>query len=195
VLLDQGDGIVQCPKDRKTLLTDKTLAEQLNVKCCPECQGNWIPPEEYAGWQMKQPEVEELIPLVDRVLEATYTPAPTDGMACFCPDCNCYLARAKVSTNSPFYVERCPNCKGIWCDRGEWEVLEETGIHSILDRLFTTDWQALVRDRELFAQERRATVDKLGLELATRVFELAEVLEQHPNGDFGVAYLMRRFDK
>jgi hypothetical protein len=27
------------------------------------------------------------------------------------------------------------------------------------------------------------------------LFELAELLEQHPNGDFGVAYLMRRVDQ
>jgi hypothetical protein len=45
------------------------------------------------------------------------------------------------------------------------------------------------------AQERRATIDKLGAELAAQIFELADVLKQHPNGDFGVAYLMRRCDK
>ncbi|MCL6434948.1 MAG: zf-TFIIB domain-containing protein [Leptolyngbyaceae cyanobacterium HOT.MB2.61] len=186
---------MQCPKDRMTDLNSSVLMGQLSVKCCPDCQGIWIPPEEYVAWQEKQPEVENLPALIDRVLETDSTPAPTDGMASLCPHCSCYLARVKVSTKTPFYVERCPNCKGIWCDRGEWEVLEKTGLHAILDRLFSTDWQALVRERELFAQERRATINKLGPDLAARIFELAEILEQHPNGDFGVAYLMRRFDK
>lgn len=186
---------MQCPKDRKTALISGKLQEQLGVKCCPECQGAWIPPEEYATWQANQPEVEDVAALIDRLLEVDYAPAKTDGIACLCPDCSCYLARARVSTKTPFYIERCPNCKGIWCDRGEWEVLEKTGLSSLINRLYTTDWQTLVREREQFAQERRATIDKLGPELANRIFELAEVLEQHPNGDFGVAYLMRRFDK
>lgn len=186
---------MQCPKDRKMALIDGSLMGQISVQCCPDCEGTWIPPREYGGWQEQQPEVEDIRALIDRVLETDSAPAPTDGMASLCPNCSCYLARVRVSTRTPFYVERCPNCKGIWCDRGEWDVLEKIGLHRILDRLFSTDWQALVRERELFAQERRATIDKLGPDLAARVFELAEVLAQHPNGDFGVAYLMRRFDK
>lgn len=186
---------MQCPKDRKTTLMDGTLMGQLPVLCCPDCQGAWLPPQSYGEWQEHQPEVDDLSGLIDRVLETDATPSPTDGIASLCPACKCYLARVKVSTKTPFYLERCPNCKGIWCDRGEWDVLEKTGLHRIIDRLFSTEWQALVRERELFAQERRATIEKLGPELAARIFELAEVLAQHPNGDFGVAYLMRRFDQ
>ncbi len=168
---------------------------EIAVKHCPNCEGNWIPPEEYGGWQEKQPQVKVSTELIDHLLDMDYAPSPLDTRAALCPDCNCYLARAKVHAKTPFYVERCPNCKGVWCDRGEWEVLEKTGLHSMIGRIFAPDWQTLVREREQLAQERRATIDKLGLELAGRVFELAEALERHPNGDFGVAYLMRRFDK
>ena len=37
-------------------------------------------------------------------------------------------------------------------------------------------------------------IEKVGEELANQVFEMAAKLESNPNGDFAVAYLMRRFD-
>jgi len=96
---------------------------------------------------------------------------------------------------SPFYVERCPNCNGIWCDRGEWEILTKLGLHATIQQLFSNEWQARVMRSHQTEKEKQATADKLGAELAERLFELADLLENHPNGDFGVAYLMRRFNK
>ncbi|WP_239651701.1 hypothetical protein [Neosynechococcus sphagnicola] len=61
--------------------------------------------------------------------------------------------------------------------------------------MFTSEWQVKAREQELAEQERRATLEKLGPELAAQVFALAAALQQHPNGDFGVAYLMRRFEQ
>jgi Zn-finger nucleic acid-binding protein len=168
---------------------------QLQVKHCTVCGGNWVPPEEYAEWQAAQPQSENYEAMADRLLETESVPAPLDTRASLCPDCHCYLARARVGARSPFFIERCPNCKGIWCDRGEWEVLQQTGLDTLVHHLFSPDWQNLMREREQAVNERRATVDKLGPDLAARVFELADLLEKHPNGDFGVAYLMRRFEQ
>ena len=52
-----------------------------------------------------------------------------------------------------------------------------------------------MRSAEAEFRERTATAEKLGTDIAEKLFELAKLLEQHPNGDFGVAYLMRRFEK
>jgi Zn-finger nucleic acid-binding protein len=89
-------------------------------------------------------------------------------------------------------VERCTQCRGIWCDYGEWDILQKLGLHTTIEQLFSNEWQTKVRSHQFSQQERQATIDKLGSELAERVFELGELLEKHPNGDFGVAYLMRR---
>ncbi len=83
-------------------------------------------------------------------------------------------------------------CRGIWCDYGEWDILESLGLHTTIEQLFTNEWQTRARSQQFSEQERQATIEKLGSELAQSVFELAEALENHPNGDFGVAYLMRR---
>jgi len=191
----RGRPVVQCPKEKQITLAAGLLSGDLVAQCCPNCQGHWISSEVYSTWQEKHPPTESEPVLIDRLLETTCEPAPLDSKAALCPECNAYLARARVSLKTPFYVERCPNCKGIWCDRGEWDVLEKQGLAGLIPRLFATDWQTLVRERELAAQERRATIDKLGPELADRIFALAEALENHPYGDFGVAYLMRRFDR
>ena len=83
-------------------------------------------------------------------------------------------------------------CRGIWCDYGEWDILEKLGLHTTIEQMFSNDWQTRTRSRQYFDQERQATIDKLGSELANHVFELTEILAKHPNGDFGVAYMMRR---
>jgi len=189
---------VQCPKDKQVELVNSKLkgqfmSGQLNVHHCPSCEGMWLPVEEYKTWQADQPPVR--LADLPKTLDIDYTPDSHDTQGALCPECHAYLARAKVSLKNPFYVERCVNCGGIWCDRGEWHVLEIMGVHTVIEYLFLNEWQTRMRERDYFDRERRATMDKLGEELGNRVFELAELLENHPNGDFGVAYLMRRFDK
>lgn len=185
---------MQCPKDRKTPLVANTLAENLPVQSCPDCKGTWIRSTDYEAWQAAQPQA-ALPQELPAVLDVDFVQSPFDTKAALCPECQHYLARAKVGLATPFYVERCPNCAGIWCDRGEWDVLEKLGLHTTIERLFSSEWQARVREKAQADQERQATIAKLGPELAAQVFELAEALKQHPNGDFGVAYLMRRFEQ
>lgn len=184
--------MLQCPKNKHVELINCTLAAQLSAKSCPECQGHWLPAADYEDWQANHPQVEEALP---NILEIDFTQSELDSKAGLCPECHRYLSRAKVGLKNPFYIERCTDCGGIWCDRGEWELLEKLGLHASIQQLFSSEWQTKVREREYAIAEQQATIEKLGPELAARVFDLAQMLQDHPNGDFGVAYLMRRFDK
>ncbi|HEY9849710.1 MAG TPA: zf-TFIIB domain-containing protein [Leptolyngbyaceae cyanobacterium] len=184
---------MQCPKDKKATLIDSTLAGNLFVKCCPECDGNWIPAESYQNWQSRQPKNQNQPNLLTS--DPNFVQSPFDTKAALCPDCQHYLSRAKVFYKPSFFVERCMYCGGIWCDKGEWEVLQKLGVHTTIEQMFSPEWQVQMREQEYAAKEKQATIDKLGPELAEQVFKLAEILEKHPNGEFGVAYLMRRFDK
>ncbi|MBL1176587.1 zf-TFIIB domain-containing protein [Pantanalinema sp. GBBB05] len=185
---------MQCPKDRKVELIDRPLIEQLTVKHCPECEGHWIPSLAYQTWQATHPQTAKDTEILDKLVVLSGEPAPLDAKAAFCPECGTYLARAKVSLKTPIYLERCLSCGGFWCDRGEWEILEHVGLHRSIERLFSSGWQALAREREQIAHERQAMFDKLGPDLATRIFALAEELDQHPHGEFAAAYLIRQFD-
>ncbi len=183
---------MDCPKERGIELIDHVLPGGLAVKHCPSCAGNWLPVEDYIGWQQQQQPTANT-PAAQADL--SYTPSLLDSRTALCPNCRGFLSRARVGSANPFYVERCPQCGGMWCDRGEWEVLAGLGLHTMIDQLFSSDWQSRMREREFTTRERLALIDKLGSDLARQIFDLAEQLEKHPHGDFGVAYLMRRLDK
>ena len=183
---------MQCPKCRKVTLLNGVLDEKFAVMYCQECKGTWIRASEYEAWQARQPYNPVVPELRSGRLNVDFIKSPFDTKAALCPECKRYLSRAKVNLTTPFYVERCMYCRGIWCDYGEWDILEKLGLHTTIEQLFSNEWQTRVRSRQYSEQERQATIEKLGSELAERVFELAEVLERHPNGDFAVAYLMRR---
>lgn len=187
---------VLCPKDRKTHLTPGLLAGNLSAEICEDCKGTWIPAQRYEKWKTLQENQTQPDPSRCRdPLDVDFVQSIYDTRAALCPECQHYLARARVNLSQPFYVERCPGCGGIWCDRGEWDILQKLGWHTTIEILFTQEWQTRVRRYELEDQERQAMVDKLGAELAAKVFELAAILEKHPKGDFAVAYLMRRFEQ
>ena len=183
---------MQCPKCKKAMLLDGVLSEQLAVKYCQECKGTWIPASEYEQWQAHQASHPGVSQFPSETLSVDFVQSPFDAKAALCPECQRYLSRARVNLKTPFYVERCMQCRGIWCDYGEWDILEQMGLHTTIEQLFSNEWQSRARERQFFDKEREATIDKLGSELASQVFELAEALANHPNGDFGVAYLMRR---
>lgn len=191
-MLCEEETSVQCPKCRKVELLDGVLGEEFAVKYCQECKGTWIPASEYEAWQDRQSYNPGVPNALSGTLNVNFVQSPFDTKAALCPECQRYLSRAKVNLKTPFYVERCPHCRGIWCDYGEWDTLVQLGLHTTIERLFSNEWQTKMREQQFSEKERQATIEKLGPELAERVFELSELLEKHPNGDFGVAYLMRR---
>lgn len=189
----------QCPKERGIILQAGEIASGLSAYCCPKCGGAWIPPKNYSNWRCQQGDANgPLSPILPSniELEKDFQPSPLDAQAALCPDCKHYMVRGRVNLKSDsFFVERCPNCKGLWCDVGEWPVLEALGLNIQIEQIFSGEWQTKVRELELLERERLATIEKLGPAIADRLFELTELLEAHPNGDYGVAYLMRRFEQ
>ena len=186
-----------CPKHPQEPLQPGHIVEGLKAHCCPTCRGTWIAAENYQTWQAEviDPTVTVDALTVPISADIDYQPSRYDSRAGLCPSCGFYLVRERITLQkTAFFIERCPGCKGIWCDDGEWAVLDTLGLSAYVPVLFTDEWHTQVRLAEAEYRERTATAEKLGLEIAEKVFELAELLENHPNGDFGVAYLMRRFE-
>lgn len=187
---------MQSPKARSIQLQPATLDVGLPVMQCPETGGIWLDRQQYDTWRSQQPPSDfDPDTLAERLATVEFAPPAEDGKAALCPESGRILIRARVDAPQPFYVERSPESGGIWLDRGEWEVLKQVGLHRQIDRLFSADWQVQLREHSQAERQRTATIDKLGAPLAHKVFELAEELQRHPNGDFGVAYLMQQFDK
>ena len=186
---------MECPKCKHPNLEGGTLAGSMSVQWCPNCYGIWIPGKEYETWQKEHSlwynKSEK--PEATGTLGIEFTPSPYDSKAALCPEDGHYLSRAKVPfSRVPFYIERCMLCGGIWCDNGEWDILESLGFHTEIDKMFSPNWQAKARVQELAARERQVLTEKLGPDIAGYVLELAEVLADHPHADCAATYILRR---
>ncbi len=184
---------MQCPKHKTVELKSHKVTGDLATQQCDTCTGIWIPAVEYEAWQPTQPTSTNKPNFIS--LDINFEPSEFDAKAGLCPECGSYLARARVNLSKPFYVERCSSCAGIWCDRGEWEILEKLELHTKIPQLFSSKWQAQMREVHQSQSERQMVINRLGGELANRLFELADTLEKHEHGSFAAAYIMRRFDK
>ena len=187
-----------CPKHPQESLLADQLVDNLKTHSCSTCRGSWVASEDYQVWQVTQVDsalgIDSLTAPISCDLD--YQPSRYDNRAGLCPSCGFYLVRGRITLQkAAFFIERCPSCKGMWLDEGEWSILEKLGLSAYLPVLFTDEWQSYVRSAEADFRERTATAEKLGPDIAEKLFELAKLLEDHPNGDFGVAYLMRRFEQ
>lgn len=183
---------MKCPKCSKAELVDSTLDADLAVKHCQECKGHWIPAESYQTWQAQQSPTPPTPDSLRGNLNVEFGQSPLDTRAALCPECQRYLSRAKVKLKTPFFIDRCNQCGGVWCDYGEWDILTQLGFHTSIERLFERQWQMQVREQQQIHSERQAIADKMGVELAEQIFAIAESLSQHPHGEFALAYLMRK---
>jgi Zn-finger nucleic acid-binding protein len=186
---------VDCPKCKHPDLEGGTLAGSMSVQWCPNCYGIWIPGREYEAWQKEQNQWynKSEQPQATGTLGIEFTPSAYDSKAALCPEDGHYLSRAKVPfSRVPFYIERCMLCGGIWCDNGEWDILETLGFHTEIDKMFSPNWQAKARVQELASRERQVLTEKLGPDIAGYVLELAEVLADHPHADCAATYILRR---
>ncbi|TAF51303.1 MAG: hypothetical protein EAZ61_10930 [Oscillatoriales cyanobacterium] len=187
---------MQSPKDSSVTLVEETLAEGLVVYRCPSTGGFWLERSRYEAWLSDETHaIPSISEMVHRLGTIPTNPAPEDSRAALCPATGRFLIRARVDTHPPFYVERSPEGGNFWIDQGEWDVLIQLGLAPQLDVLFSSEWQAKLRDFQQIERQKQATIDKLGEDLARQVFELADALRAHPQGDFGVAYLMQQFDR
>lgn len=183
---------MDCPKCRHTTLLETTRPEGVVVQRCTQCEGHWVANAQYSHWQATHPPQEATAELLNQPGLLPYTPAPSDSKAALCPECQRYLSRAKVQYPNPFFVERCNECEGFWCDRGEWEILNQLGVSGSLEQFFNPEWQMKLREQAAQNRERDSMYEKLGDELAEQIFELAQTLQTHPNGDYALAYLIRK---
>lgn len=161
---------------------------------CSCCAGQWISADHYQIWQGAENSEDIRQPSFLAESETNYVPPDLDVKGSLCPECGGYLTRLKVfyTLKRSFYLERCAACGGFWCDRGEWQVLQQLGQERYLPQLFSTKWQISVREQLKLELERQMVIDKLGEELSTQLFELISSLADHPEGEFAANYISRQ---
>ena len=146
---------------------------------CVTCRGVWLPHEAVA---------EHLVPAA--VDAPVATPSPADELPGFCPRCRGILVRARVNDDNPFHLDRCPICRGIWFDAGEWAAIASTEWLNHLDDLWDPVWRKKVRDQRAENRHLETIEHALGREVFAKVQAAVQALRKHPMRSLGLSFIV-----
>ena len=88
---------------------------------CPVCKGIWFDAGELAGVVKRLSSGEDIVPqetklFHEREIHTTYQVKEKEKS---CPKCNSRMHRFNYSYDSNVFIDKCPDCGGIWTDGGE----------------------------------------------------------------------------
>jgi Zn-finger nucleic acid-binding protein len=147
---------------------------------CSQCGGLWVP-----GGDVSSIGEQEML----AALMGTGDPPAVDTGACLCPEGHGLLLRARVELEPPFSLDRCDHCRGIWFDRGEWDVLAQNYLLEHLDDLWTAAWQRQQRREQTRRSYFERCRQRFGDDLFDALTGVAEALQGHPRRAEALAFL------
>jgi Zn-finger nucleic acid-binding protein len=177
-----------CPKCRRITLrlaSDTVVLRHGSAPIleCPGCSGLWIP------HLALSPGVElNTAPPSDSPTPSI--PPEGDHRTGLCPEGHGILIRARAELDRSFHVERCPLCRGVWLDRGEWRRLSAAGLLGHLDDLWDPSWQKRQRDDVNRRHLDGSLRDALGDELYAGLLRVVTELHAHPARSQALAWIV-----
>ena len=105
---------MQCPNCPDQLTA--TLYEGVDIHVCSSCKGILLN-------EQKLGEIEKKRELVISRDQGHTKSNHYDGTR-FCPDCDISMDKAKYGKYVPRTIDKCPQCKNIWLDKGELEDIQ-----------------------------------------------------------------------
>lgn len=151
------------------------------IRDCRTCGGRWLPGSHVAAW---------------RDVEATST-HPTnladDSVAALCPEGHGILRRARLERLG-FALDRCPHCKGVWFDHGEWDRLAAESVAEHLAELWDPDKRASRRKAASQARIDEDLESAIGVDAMTLLKATANALDGHPEKSRALAWLHAALD-
>jgi Zn-finger nucleic acid-binding protein len=168
---------MKCPK-----CENESLDERRNgAAACAACGGMWMP----------MYEVPRLIE--EAVAEAEPQPG-IDGRSGMCPNGHGIMSRARIDAATPFTLERCASCFGVWFDRGEWRRVAEEHLVDELPQFWSREWQAKQRRIRSRVAHLESAKEDFGDELYEKLAQLAETLRSHSRRSEALAFLREESD-
>ncbi len=108
-----------CPVCASNLRETKVLLHLVDI--CPKCGGVWFDEGELQDFLKKLTESERVSPSVpqlfhERDVQTTYRAEEGDKA---CPKDGRPMTRFNYAYDSNVFLDKCPQCEGVWTDRGE----------------------------------------------------------------------------
>lgn len=180
--------MTKCPMCKQAELHLIHHDDQPPVSECSACGGAWLRANEYARWLKTQ--TPGKYDLADSTDASRRYPVIDSNQAAVCPDCGHFLRKYKVASTIDFQLDRCSNCNGAWLDKNEWQVLHAAGLHDEIHFIFTQPWQKHIQNEVAARKFETIYLERFGEEDYARIKELRRWLQEHPNRNMLIAYLL-----
>jgi membrane associated rhomboid family serine protease/Zn-finger nucleic acid-binding protein len=111
--------VMKCPSCSNRLRQTKTKSAFVDV--CPSCKGIWFDAGELADFVKTLAESEDICPEKIKLFHHRDVRSVYNGQEKnrSCPRCAKELQRFNYSYDSNVFLDKCPDCGGIWADGGE----------------------------------------------------------------------------
>lgn len=171
------DPLMKCPKCEGSELA----AIGGGALRCPPCGGMFVP-------RGKAMEIVES--------ESSARDESQDAAGGRCPNDRSIMSRARVELGGreAVHLERCPSCRGVWFDAGEWSALADRNLLDHLDELWTAEWRAKQRREQNRANYEERMRETFGAELYAQLTAMAAALRGHERRSQALAFLREESD-
>jgi len=110
---------MKCPFCSTSLKQVKSKSVRVDI--CPNCKGIWFDSGKFVDFVRRLAESEQISPeqtkfFHRREVRAVYKLKEKDRL---CPKCNTTLEKFNYCSDSNVFLDKCPDCGGIWTDGGE----------------------------------------------------------------------------
>ena len=117
---------MKCPRCSSTL--KGVEYDEVEVQVCPDCEGEWLAAGELAEIAEHHEEkfTSEELAKLDGVNKEIFTATEVDHDELKCPECEgVEMKHFNYGDTSGLLLDKCPECGGIWTDKGQLEKVEE----------------------------------------------------------------------
>jgi Zn-finger nucleic acid-binding protein len=116
---------MKCPRDN-SVLESQVYEGDVEVDVCPSCQGMWLDKGELEQIEeIQEHDYSEELKRIPDLIGNAYEMARQKKLAItHCPKCSVEFSNHEYAYCSQIIIDVCPECEGIWLDKGEIEALE-----------------------------------------------------------------------
>lgn len=162
---------MNCPNCPCQALAPTALEPGLIAAGCQTCGGTLLPLMNYRYWLDHNPQ------LNPQNCEAAHE---SPG-AKICPKCSKLMTKYLLGVESKNRLDLCAHCDEVWLDAGEWVLVREMNLHTLLPKVFTDAWQKNIRHQRQAQKLREHYVTMMGEQDFAKVEAFKSWLDAHPH--------------
>lgn len=174
---------MKCTSCNDGSLSSSHLEGLFPCQTCSNCGGNLIMLTDYLRWRDHNEDVDL------STNSSIEVQVQENSKTMLCPITGGIMTKYKISKDSEHRLDLSPIINAIWMDKGEWELLKESGLATQLNNIFTSHWQYDIRSQESADILDALYQEKFGDNYAT-LKEFRKTLDTMQNRSEVLAFLM-----